>query len=169
MKSVIFLLYCFFCFCFLKKGHSSTPIFSLILASSHPLASSPLSHNSYQPERVKAITCFLQGLWSQLTIYFQTDAPAMSEVAWHTRRKMRSSHFRTRAHRCPQLGSVTVILVGERLCHPSLPESTANSQLPATDGSGIIMFQTSNREHYLSLLFVSMSQKKNWNVWLYFS
>lgn len=46
------------------------------MANSHPSGSSPISYNSYQPGRVKVITCFLRGMWSQPTTSFETAAHA---------------------------------------------------------------------------------------------
>lgn len=49
------------------------PIISpgIVIGNSHPLATSPLSHNSYQPGRLKANTCFLSDTWIQLQHLFK--------------------------------------------------------------------------------------------------
>lgn len=93
-------------------------LFKLVMASSLPSSSSVLLHDGYQPGSAKAITCSLQGTWSQLTTSFQRRrlntfcGPSYPPIST------------CMSQRCRWLAGVTVTDSGERVSHRSLPVVT---------------------------------------------
>lgn len=89
----------------------------LDMANAHHLGRTPLSHDSYQPAMATAITCFLQDMWRHLRSVAHATSRGSEEE---------STYPPTSTYELTDTYVLIVSLREERVCHPFLPENTAN-------------------------------------------
>lgn len=125
-------------------------------ANSFPLASFPRSYHSYRPGKMKANTCFLRCMRTEPNTSFQTVARAALQGSVTLSEESAICPLpHTWAHRQSQMSTVIVIDRGERVCHPSHRDRTANfALLEPTDGCGIMGIQTRNHSTIRWTLFM---------------
>lgn len=100
------------------------------MSNSHPTVRSPLSHNSHQPGRATAITCFFWDTWSQLTTSSRSVTHATSAGSIiHSEERVIRQFLCAWVQRCPWLACVALWLIRERQCLPSLPDNMVNFAL----------------------------------------